>query len=258
MRNKTVPVISCKAGPQDGLEEGQFEAFVAVFGNKDYYGDVILPDAFNDTLTDWEQRGRPIPVIWSHGYGDVLNHVGVVLKAEPRTINGKSGLWVKGQVDISDDPEDAQARKTWKLLKGKRVSDFSFTYDVVDGAYVKSEELGEYYELRKVRLYEVGPTLIGANPQTELLDAKAIQALAVEVKAGRTISAKNEQLLRTAHDSIGEVLSALDSNDGKATANAPAKDDEPDGAKSEEPTRTTPAPMSALKAIELQLAVLGD
>lgn len=257
MLTKSVPVTHVKAGQADGLADGQFEALVSVVGNKDSYGDVVMSGAFDDTLAEWEASGNPIPVIWSHGYFEATNHIGYLLDAAEKTIDGKTGLWVRGQLDVSDAPEDAQARKAAKLLRGKRVTQFSFSYDVLAGAPAKSEELGDYYALRKLKLYEVGPTLIGANQETELLDAKAIQALAVEVKAGRVLSAKNETALRSAHESIGAVLDALESttsNDGKAKADEPAKDEEPapDGeAKSEEPMRPTPADLSALQSIEL-------
>lgn len=256
MLTKSVPVTNIKAGEADGLEPGQFEALVSVVGNKDSYGDVVMSGAFDDSLAEWKASGNPIPVIWSHGYGDLTNHIGYLLDAAQKTIDGKTGLWVKGQLDVSNDPEDAQARKAAKLLRGKRVTQFSFSYDVVDGAMSKSEELGDYFALNKVKLYEVGPTLIGANQETELLNAKAIQALAVEVKAGRVLSAKNEGALRSAHESIGAVLAALDStnDDGKAKADEPAKDEEPTGdgvVKSDEPMRPTPADLSALQSIEL-------
>lgn len=215
MQTKTLPAVLMKAGANDGLEAGQFEAFVSVMGNKDSYGDVVMPGAFDDTLAEWAASGNPIPVVWSHGYGSVDNHIGVVLEAAQKTVGGKTGLWVKGQLDT--DPEDRVALKVGKLMRGKRLTQFSFSYDVTEGAYVKSQtELGDYYELRKLKLYEVGPTLIGANSETELLAAKALRDIAADIKAGRTISAKNEELLRTAHDSIGTVLSTLDSNDGKA------------------------------------------
>lgn len=256
MQTKCVPVTHVKAGEADGLDDGQFEALVSIMGNKDAYGDVVMPGAFDDTLAEWKASGNPIPVIWSHGYGAVENHIGYILDAEERTVGGKTGLWVRGQLDVGPDPEDAQGRKAAKLLRGKRVTQFSFSYDVREGAFEKSEELGDYYALRNLKLYEVGPTLIGANQDTELLAAKALNALAVEVKAGRVISAKNEELLRTAHDSIGEVLSALNSNDGKAKADEPAKDEEPAGAKSDEPMRPTSADLSRLaQSIELDATV---
>lgn len=254
MLTKCVPVTLVKAGTDDGLEEGQFEALVSVVGNKDAYGDVVQSGAFDDTLAEWKASGNPIPVIWSHRYDDPENHIGYLLDAAEKTIDGKTGLWVKGQLDT--DPDARKARQVGRLLKGRRVTQFSFSYDVTDGAMEKSETLGDYYALRKMKLYEVGPTLIGANQETELLNAKALRELALEVKAGRVISAKNEELLRTAHESIGSVLAALDSNDGKAKASEPAKDEEPSGAKSEEPMRPTPADLSRLQSIEL--AAIGE
>ncbi len=247
MKTKTLEALVKAEG--DGLSEGQFEAFVSVMGNKDSYGDVVMPGAFDDTLAEWAASGNPIPVVWSHRYGDIDNHIGVVLEAEQRTIDGKTGLWVKGQLDV--DPDDKVALKVAKLMRGKRVTQFSFSYDVVEGAYVTSTtELGNYYELRKLRLYEVGPTLIGANQETELLAAKALRDLAAEIKSGRVLSAKNEDLLRTAHDSIGTVLSALDSNDGKAMPGEPG-----DGATAPSPMRAGAADALELDQHELELLI---
>jgi len=255
MLTKSAVVTHVKAGAQDGLSEGQFEALVSVTGNKDSYGDVVMPGAFDETLAEWKASGNPIPIIWSHRYDDPDNHIGFVLEAAEKTIDGKTGLWVKGQLDTDDDAK--RAKQVARLLRGKRVTQFSFSYDVLEGAHAKSDTLGDYYELRKMKLYEVGPTLIGANQETELLNAKAIRDLAVEVKAGRVLSAKNESALRSAHDSIGAVLDALDSNDGKAKADEPAKDEEPAAAKSEEPMRPAPADLSALQSIELA-ALCGE
>ncbi len=247
MLTKTAPVTHVKAGPDDGLAEGQFEAFVSVFGNVDSYGDVVMPGAFTDTLAEWKASGNPIPVIWSHRYDDPDNHIGVALEAEERTIGGKSGLWILGQLDIDDDAK--KARQVSRLLKGRRVTQFSFSYDILDAGMAKSAELGDYYELRKLRLFEVGPTLIGANQETELLGAKAQQfltqfrGLVADAKAGRVLSAANEKAIDSAVDQIlggvddlravlAQVQDSTTSDNGKATAGEPAKDEDPAGGKS--------------------------
>lgn len=286
MLTKSVPVTHVKAGEADGLAEGQFEALVSVVGNKDSYGDVVMSGAFDESLAEWKASGNPIPVIWSHGYYDANNHIGFLIDAAEKTIDGKTGLWVLGQLDTSPDPEDAQARKVAKLLRGRRVTQFSFSYDVLDAGMAKNEDLGDYYELRKLKLYEVGPTLIGANQDTDLLDAKSLTLGNLETfaknigdvlgKAGRTLSAANEQTISEAvakvMDGAEDLKSVLaqvqNSNDGKAKADEPAKDeercDQANGvtcpkhnvdhrgkAKSEEPMRPTPADLSALQSIEL-------
>ena len=164
MKIKSFPGRVKAAGEEDGAEEGVFEAIVSAFGNVDSYGDRVVKGAFADTLAEWKASGDPIPVLWSHLSHDPDYHIGEVLEAAETD----EGLWVKARLDL-DEPK---SRKIYRLLKGRRVKQFSFAYDVMDGASVKSD--GEdVYELRKLKLYEVGPTLIGVNQETQLLAVKA-------------------------------------------------------------------------------------
>ncbi|MFI2577705.1 HK97 family phage prohead protease [Streptomyces rochei] len=177
MRTKAFPAHVKAAGEQDGLQPGQFEAIVSVFGNVDHGGDVVMPGAFSRSLTEWKAAGDPIPVIWSHQIGDPDSHIGVVLDAAellagddrlPEKLRSNGGLWVRGQLDL-DEP---RAAKVHRLLKGRRVTQFSFSYDIRDGAL--GERDGEpVYELRDLDLFEVGPTLLGMNASTDLVGAKA-------------------------------------------------------------------------------------
>jgi HK97 family phage prohead protease len=189
------------AGVADGLAEGQFTALVSVFGNEDSVGDIVRPGAFTETLADWQAKGDPIPVIWSHAWGDPFAHVGTVLKATETL----QGLEVTGQIDDLDT--NPTAAQVYRLLKGRRVTQFSFAYDVGEGAWVSDDQhpWGGYYELRRVKLHEVGPCLVGANQETELIAAKAA-GLARGAKAGRVLSQKNFESLTAAYTAIGEVL----------------------------------------------------
>lgn len=255
------------AGPDDGLQEGQFKALVSVFGNVDSVGDKVMPGAFTKTLADWSSSGNPIPVYWSHRMDDPDMNIGYVIEAAETN----DGLEVLGQLDLEDDASP-KARQAYRLAKGRRATQWSFAYDVIDGGEVEAD--GEAYnELRELKLYEVSMTPIGANDQTELLAVKHTQSnsangmastitltpadyAGLALKVGRTISAKNEESLRAAVDSlesavksIKNVLAAIDAgtagdDDGKASHTAssasdtgPAKDEEPAAAKSEEPTR---------------------
>lgn len=242
MRIKTCPVRIKAAGTNEGTDEGVFEAIVATY-DLDSVGDKIVPGAFSETLDTWKSSGNPIPVLWSHKSDDPDYHIGEVLEAEER----EEGLWVKARIDL-DQPKAAQV---YRLLKGRRVTQFSFAYDVQDGAYVEEKDVDPYYELRKLKLYEVGPTLIGANQATDLLDVKA--AL---MKAGRVLSTKNENRLREAAQAIRDVLAELDTDDVKATPTPSAKVEEPSGAKTDEPARSgAVADLSALDALDLERAL---
>jgi HK97 family phage prohead protease len=160
VKHKAFQLHSFKA-----LDEGKgvFEAIVAVFNNVDRGGDKILPGAFKDTLAEWEAKGRPIPVIFSHEWANLDAHIGQVLEAK----EVEQGLYIKGQLEM-DEPF---AQRVYKKMQKGTLAEFSFAYDVVDMAQVKE---GDKWinELRKLELLEVGPCLVGMNPDTQLLGVK--------------------------------------------------------------------------------------
>lgn len=186
------------AGETDGLEAGQVKALVSVFDVVDSYGDVIRKGAFAKSLADWEQSGNVLPFIWAHDWGDPYSHIGVVEKAEETD----EGLVVQAKLDL-DNPK---AEQVYRLMKGRRVTQFSFAYDVVDGSEQKSDGR-DVYELRELKLHEVGPCLIGVNQSTDLLSVKA-RELEAGLKAGRVLSQKNFENLVTARDALDQVIKA--------------------------------------------------
>lgn len=244
---KSCPVSVKTADTETGLSDGQFTALVSVFGNKDSYGDVVLPGAFEDTLAEWKASGDPIPVYYSHRMDDPDYNIGWVLDAKETD----EGLWVKAQLDT----DTGKAAQVHRLLKGRRITQFSFAYDVLDAGWAERD--GEdVYELRKLKLFEVGPTPIGANQQTELLAVKsAAERAAREVsslkEAGREIAPETEKALRSAHELLGGIVASFDASE-KANTNGPAKsnEDPEEGKSDEEPSRGVPVDhVAALIAI---------
>jgi HK97 family phage prohead protease len=189
MMIKTATAQIKATGPDDGLGEMQFTGYASVFGNKDSYGDVVEPGAFTDTLAKWQTSSEVIPCLWGHDMLDPESNIGHVLEAS----QDSRGLLVKVQLD----PESDRAKTVYRLLKGRRVGDMSFAYEVQDSAWAKSDDLGDYQALRKLHLFEVSVVGIGANQEAEILTVKTAAAMLADgVKAGRVISAKNESSLR--------------------------------------------------------------
>ncbi|MER8266526.1 HK97 family phage prohead protease [Streptomyces griseus] len=239
MRTKDFTARVKAAGTADGLAEGQFVALVSVFGNEDSVGDVVKPGAFTETLAEWGAKGDPIPVIWAHKWGDPFAHVGRVIKA----VETLGGLEVTGQIDdLTGDDENPTAKQVYRLLKGRRVTQFSFAYDELKSAWVKDDNhrWGGYWELQQLRLHEVGPCLVGANQETELLAAKA-EGLARGAKAGRVLSQANYDSLTKAHEAIGEVLAAATPEDSKTRKESGRPDPAADGAQPSAEPETPPA-----------------
>ena len=242
--------VEVKAGPDDGLKDGQFVAYASVFGNVDSYGDVVMPGAFAKTLAEWQKSGDLIPILFGHNMSDPDFNLGAVVSAAEDNV----GLKITGEFDM-ENPKSVQ---TYRLLKGRRIRQMSFAYDEIDSGSAVHD--GDHvWELRELKLYEVSIVTVGANQETEILAVKQVPSVAEramrDIKAGRVLSAKNEGELREAHGAIGRVLSALDSasDEEKASGTGPSRKDSEaseSGEASQEPSVDT----SALELLEVELA----
>lgn len=165
--------VQFKAGPDDGLEDGQFLAYASVFGNKDSYGDIVMPGAFAESLAEWAAKGDYIPALFGHNMSDPDFNIGHVVEA----VEDERGLKVLVQLAL-DEPKGAQV---YRLIKGRRIGQMSFAYDVLEGGEgERKRDDGStewYYELRKLKLYEVSVVPIGANQETEILAVKTRHAV---------------------------------------------------------------------------------
>lgn len=222
--------IQVKAGTDDGLEDGQFIAYASTFIREpDAYGDIVAKGAFTKTLAKWASSGNVLPVLFGHRFDDPDYNLGGVIEA----VEDDRGLKITGQLDL-ENPKSAQV---YRLLKGRRIGEMSFAYDVLDGGFVELDDGTEVFELREVELYEVSIVPIGANRDTEILAVKtAADALNRGVKAGRVLAQKHIDSLRAAQEAIGAVITAAEADQEKANGNSDnqpdASDEEPVGVKS--------------------------
>jgi HK97 family phage prohead protease len=165
-------------------ETGKVEAIVSVFDNVDHGGDRIVKGAFARSIKEWKTNGDPIPVIFSHQWSDLWSHIGVVDDLEET----EKGLLARYTLDVKDNPAAAQV---YKLMKRRSLKEHSFAYGIKDAATVK----GGIQELRDLDIFEVGPTLKGMNPDTELLAVKsALQQATVKHAAEQVLAANDETL----------------------------------------------------------------
>lgn len=238
MKLKSAPVQfkSDGAALTDG---GEFEAIVSVFDNADSWGDVVRSGAFEQTIAEWKASPNTLPVLWSHRMDDPSFNIGEILDiaelaagadAIPEWVDPfvkeHGGLWVRGRVDTGDDASPI-AKHALRLMKARRVTQFSYAYDELEAGWAKAAG-DSAWEIRKVKLYEISPTQVGANELTELLAAKA-----ADPKLGRLLSAKSEQKLRRAAGLLAEILGdpGDSDNDGEK-----AKGEDPPGVKPSGPS----------------------
>ncbi|MDO3058485.1 HK97 family phage prohead protease [Mycobacteroides abscessus] len=248
MLTKNTPIGQVKAGPDDGLKEGEFIVYPSTFIKvPDSYGDIVAPGAFLKTIATWKNSGDTLPGLFGHRMDDPDFFVAGALDMG----EDEHGWWVKGEFDL----ESPKGMQVYRLVKGRRLNQLSFAYDVIDEAGVELENGVKANELRELKVYEFSFVPRGANQDTSVVAVKAIcDHVAQEVKAGRVLSTKNEGALRGAHEAIGRVLSALDSTPDEEKASesgppAPAPDEVP-----VQTSRKSSVASSAHKLIELELA----
>lgn len=214
VRTKDCPVGRVKAGPDDGLEEGQFLVYPSTFTKTpDAYGDIVKPGAFADSLAEWKASGNTLPGLYGHRMDDPDYNIASTID----TGEDEHGWWVKGQFDM-DSPKAAQV---YRLVKGRRLSQLSFAYDTLDEGPVELEGGVKANELRRLKVYEFSFVPVGANQDTSVVAVKtAADALRRTVKEGRVLAAKHIDSLRKAQEAIGAVIAAAEGSD-QAEASGP-------------------------------------
>lgn len=209
MQTKSVPLVGVKAGPDDGLSEGEFIVYPSTFTREpDSYGDVVGKGAFLDSIKAWKDAGDVMPGMYLHDPNQIV--------AEATDMGEDDhGWWVKGKFD-----EDPQSQRVYKWLKGRRLSSLSFGYQTIEEGQVELPDGKSANELRKVHALEFSflPKGFAANPDTSVVAVKAFTDLAAaELKAGRSLPSKSATVLREARDAIDSVLSTIGEGDGKST-----------------------------------------
>lgn len=141
-------------------EDGFFSGYGAVFGNVDWYNDVILPGAFKNTLSNWESKGKFPPVLWNHSTNEPI---GVYTKM----VEDERGLYVEGRLLIDDVPK---AKSTHALLKVGAIDGMSIGYRTIKSSY---NEMTDIRELIELDLGEISITTTPANDQSLVTSVKS-------------------------------------------------------------------------------------
>ena len=100
------------------VQEDGFSGYGAVFGNIDWYNDVILPGAFTASIAKWRAKNKMPPVLWNHNDSEPIGVYTNIYEDE-------KGLYVEGKLLIDDVP---RAKSTHALLKAGAIDGLSIGY----------------------------------------------------------------------------------------------------------------------------------
>lgn len=181
-----VRAIELRAIPGDA-DQNAFEGLACKYGVTDSYGTVFVPNCFTRGGLD----NRVYSLLWMH---DPTRPVGT-FRAEERP----DGLYIVGKWDENTAGREARAA----ALSGS-AADLSVGF-----TWMKDANAPEDY-ITVARLMEVSQVTsrFGAVPGSVLTAVRAA-ALADETRAGRVLSTRNEEALRTAADLLNQVLAQV-------------------------------------------------
>ncbi len=152
-----------------------FEGYGAFFGNIDAFGDVILPGAFADTLSDSKKSGNWPAMLSQHGGGGLFGGgdstpIGVWTDISE---DGK-GLRVKGT--LAKTPKGLEVYELLKMEPRPALNGLSIGYRVKEfERRTKPEEPKR--TLKKLDLIEISTVTFPANGEARIDAVKSIDSL---------------------------------------------------------------------------------
>lgn len=146
----------------DDTEQGKFTGVFSTLNIIDKDDDITISGAFGTQNVILSQYNHGS---WGQGAGALPIGVGVISE------KGNEGI-IEGEIDM-DDPAAVAVYKKMKYLKSKgRVQEFSYSLPEIDYEY--QERDGKRVRvLKRIKVNEVSPVLMGAGVNTRLLDIKS-------------------------------------------------------------------------------------
>jgi len=126
--------------------------YASIFGNIDRARDKMIKGAFSETIKDAE-----IPFIYGHDYNRPII-------AKTTLSEDDTGLLVTAEFPYIND-----GKKFVDDALNKVAKTFSFGFDYEDIEYIGKDAGNDYFEIRKVKLYEVSTAAVPCNTEAKLV-----------------------------------------------------------------------------------------
>lgn len=143
-------------------KDGTFEGYGSVFHVEDFYRDVVMPGAFEKSLSSWKEKGTMPALLWSHRHDCPIG-------VYEEMIEDRHGLLVRGRLLVDDV---VLARETFALMKAGAVSGLSIGYRPVVEEYDHKAEINR---LKEVDLWETSLVVFPANEAAQVTAIKTIR-----------------------------------------------------------------------------------
>ena len=168
-------------------EEGKFSALFAPFNVVDKHGDLTMPGAF----------GSQQVIVSAYGHGSWREGIDVLPVGRGRIFDGEKGGVVEGQFFLNT----IAGRETYLTIKGLGdLQEWSYALPEID--YEMRTIDGENVRvLKKIKVNEVSPVLMGAGIGTHTMDIKkAVSVHHTATEGGAWDAGANEKRLPSGKD----------------------------------------------------------
>ncbi len=160
--------LEVKAAGAEGAEPMSFTGYAAVFGNVDYWGDMIVPGAFRDTLAAIKSSGIWPAMLLQHGGATAEDQTPIGIWAELEA--AQIGLKASGVL-----ADTARGREIHALLKMKprpAITGLSIGFRAKDFS-VRTRPEEPRRTLKTIDLVEISLVTNPANPKARVDGTKA-------------------------------------------------------------------------------------
>lgn len=148
---------------KDMTETGSFCGYGSVYGNVDDGGDIVSPNAFAKSLTDWKSKGRMPALLWQHNQ---RQPIGAYQKMDEMP----DGLYVEGTLALKTQ----QGKEAYELLKMNAISGLSIGYMSTEDDY--NSKTGTR-TIKSADLYEVSLVTFPMNDAARVSAVKTIEEI---------------------------------------------------------------------------------
>jgi HK97 family phage prohead protease len=194
-----------KSVGQDGNDVGTFDGYVSVYGNVDFYDEVVVPGAFDETV---KAKNGMFPLLWQHHPDEPIGS----FLATPDDI----GLHTQGRICLGTE----KGREAYALLKMKETTGFSPIQGMSIGFNTKQDDYDDDGRrlLKKIDLWEGSFVTFPANEKATIGQVKNLANLEAAIRLIAQTSPKdfhdiNDGLVLAARNVLGRVEAKKDDAD---------------------------------------------
>jgi len=159
MESKNFSCVAELKAMDDEEEEGRFEGYASIFGNKDLGGDVVQEGAFRKSLM--RRKPKNVKMLMQH---KTDMPIGVYDKIK----EDDNGLRVQGRLALGTQ----KGREAYELLKMGALDGLSIGYKADPKKQVYDERKRKRY-LKEVDLMEISLVTFPMNPKAQVTSVKA-------------------------------------------------------------------------------------